>query len=496
MACPYSRTFYFLIFTAMNRKIFCLLSVILACFCLNAQDKWDLKKCVEYAVQNNISVKQADVQARLADLELKLRAAAKYPDLNFSGNGGYNFGRSINPATNTYQSQSIAFSNFQLQSSVVLFNWFSLKNQKEAGKLEKSAAEAGIDKARSDIAMNVAVAYLQALLANEQIDIAKLQIGQTFSRLEQVRKQVKAGAVPELNAVEMEAQLATDSAAYITATATYQQNLILLKAVINLDMAVPFDIETPDVTAIPVESLADLQPEVVYNLALANQPLQRANQLRYQAALKNIDAAKGAMWPMLSAFGNIGSRYSSAFPDQQNLVLTPTGKNDTIGYVEISPGVIGYTVLPEFSATAPNIPFGRQVFDVSMSQAVGLNLSIPIFRNRQLKTGYERAKLNAETYRLQSEQDNLTLKQDIYVAYTNAVNAQQRYLAAKKGVEASEKAFEFSQKRYNAGLLSSLDLLTNQNNLNRARLDAVAAQYEFVFRMKLLEFYKGQGIKL
>ena len=97
---------------------------------------------------------------------------------------------------------------------------------------------------------------------------------------------------------------------------------------------------------------------------------------------------------------------------------------------------------------------------------------------------------------MQSEQDNLTLKQDIYVAYTNAVNAQQRYLAAKKGVEASEKAFDFSQKRYKAGLLSSLELITNQNNVNRARLDAVAAEYEFVFRMKLLEFYKGQGLKL
>ena len=199
---------------------------------------------------------------------------------------------------------------------------------------------------------------------------------------------------------------------------------------------------------------------------------------------------------MLSAFGSIGSRYSSAFPDQQNIVLTPTGKNDTLGLVEIAPGVIRYTVRPEYSAYAPNIPFGRQVFDVSMSQALGLNLSIPIFRNRQLKTGYERAKLNAETYRLQSEQDNLTLKQDIYSAYTNALNAQQRYLAASKGVQASEKAFDFSQKRYKAGLLSSLELLTNQNNLNRARVDAATAQYEFVFRMKLLEFYKGQGIKL
>jgi outer membrane protein len=461
-----------------------------------AQDKWSLERCVLYGMQNNISVKQADIQARLSALEVKLNQAAHYPLLNFGSNSGYNFGRSINPATNSFDNQRIFFSNFQLQSNVVLFNWFSQRNLTEASKLGKSAADATLEKARNDIALNVAVAYLQALLANEQVAVSKLQIGQTSSQLEQVRRQVKAGVLPELNAVELEAQLARDSAGYIGATATYQQNLIMLKAILNVDMAVPFEIETPDVATIPVLTLAELQPEQVYNMALANLPLQRANQLRYRAAIKNIAAAKGAMMPTISAFGNMGSRYSSLFPDQENIVVTATGKLDTLGYVEVSPGIIRYAVRPDFTANTRNLAFGRQVFDVNLSQAIGLNLSIPIFQNRQLRTSYERSKLNAESIRLQSEQDNLTLKQDIYVAYTNAVNAQQRYLAARKGVEASEKAFEFSQKRYNAGLLPSLDLITNQNNLYRSRLDAISARYEFVFRMKLLEFYKGQGMKL
>ena len=125
-----------------------------------------------------------------------------------------------------------------------------------------------------------------------------------------------------------------------------------------------------------------------------------------------------------------------------------------------------------------------------------MNLSIPIFNNRQLRNNWERSKLSAESIRLQLDQDNMTLQADIYTAYTNALNAQQRYLSAQRAAEASEKVVYYSQKRYDAQLLPIFELLTNQNNLTRARLDAVSAQYEFVFRMKLLEFYKGKGLKL
>jgi outer membrane protein len=470
--------------------------LMLVSFFPSAQERWDLQQCVLYAMQNNISVKQSDVQARLVALQVKLNEAGQYPALNFGSNTGFNFGRSINPATNTFEVSSIFFSNFQLQSSVNVFNWFSQRHVIAASRLDKNAAEATLEKARNDIALNVAVAYLQTLLSNEQVGISRIQISQTTLQLEQVRRQVAAGVLPELNVLELEALLARDSAGYIGARATYQQNIILLKALLNLDMVQPFDIEKPSVSSIPIEDLADLQPEKVFAMALNNLPLQKANQFRYRAALKNIEAAKAAGMPSLTAFGNLGSRYSSLFPDQENIVVTPTGKQDTIGAVEISPGIIRYAVRPNFQFATRNLSFGQQVFNVNLSQAIGLNLSVPIFNNRQFKTGIERSRLNAESIKLQSEQDNMVLKQDIYSAYNDAVNAQQRFLAARKGVEASDKAFEFSQKRYNAGLLPSLDLITNQNNLFRARMDAVAAQYEFVFRMKLLEFYKGQGLRL
>jgi outer membrane protein len=480
----------------MKRPLLGFFFLLIAAYTVKAQEKWDLQRCVTYAMQNNISVKQADIQARVSALQLKLSQAGSLPNIGFSSNGGYNFGRSINPATNSFENKSIFFSNFQLQSSINLFNWFSQRYTVEADRLSKQAADAATDKARNDIALNVAVAYLQALLASEQIDVSSLQIGQTQSQLENIRKQVKAGALPELNAVELEAQLATDSATYIGNVSTYQQNLIQLKALLNLDMAVDFDIEKPNVTSIPLEPLADLQPARVYQLALKNLPQQRVNQFRYQAALKNIQVARASMFPTISAFANIGSRYSSLFPDQENFVVTPSGKLDTLGYVETAPGTKFYAVRPGVSVVSKNTPFGKQVLNVNLSQAVGLNLSVPIFNNRRLRTVWDRARLDAEGIQLQVDQDNLTLQQDIYGASHNAISAQQRYLSARKGVEAAEKAYDFSQKRYGAGLLQTIELITNQNSLYRSRLDALAAQFEYVFRMKLLEFYKGEGMKL
>lgn len=477
----------------MNRVLPVVL--ILIAFSASAQEKWNLERCVTYAIQNNISVKQADIQSRLAGIDLKQAEAGKYPNFNLSSDAGYNFGRSINRATNTFENQAIFGAGYRLQSSVTLFNWFSQKYLTEASKLQLLAAGAATDKVRNDIALNVAVAYLQALLSNEQVEVTQVQISQTAAQFENVKKLVKAGSLPELNAAEIEAQLARDSAAYITARSGYQQQIIFLKALLSLNMSDPFDIEKPDVESIPVEPLGALQPEFVYQEALKNLPQQKVNQLRYEAAQKNILAARAAMYPTISGFASIGSDYSNIYRDEERGTRTFLGFSKIDGYV-LTQTDTGYVYLPDYFVSAPKAGPGRQLFALNVRQAIGINLSVPVFNNRQLKSNWERSKLTAENYKLQSDLDNLTLQQDIYTAYNDAINAMQRYVAATKAVEAAEKAYNFSRKRYEVGLLQTIELITNQNNLFRTRLDALSARFEYVFRMKLLEFYKGAGMKL
>ena len=260
-----------------------------------------------------------------------------------------------------------------------------------------------------------------------------------------------------------------------------------------MDAATPFDIATPPAEKIPVQTFAELQPDIVYQLALKNYPQQLANHYRIAAAKKNSDAAKGGLYPSLSAFGSIQSSFSSATKNPIGIPVITYGP--TAAFVTVNGN--------DFNVMAPSVkfdgfntvPIGTQFKD-NFRQALGLSLQVPIFNGYQAKANWERAKLNQQSILLQMQSDSLSLKQDIYRAYENAISSFQTFQGRKKTVETSEYAYNLGKKRYDVGLLPTLDLLTLANNLQRARTDYALAQFDYIFHMKVLEFYKGQGLKL
>lgn len=457
----------------------------------SAQDKWDLRRCVEYALANNISIKQADVQARLSKLTLDQSRLSQIPTLLAGGGGGLNFGRSQN-IDYTLTTSTIFYNNLSVQSSVNLFNFFSLKNSISANRYAWQAAMANSDRVRNDISLNVANAYLQVLLASEQAEAARLQLKLSQNSLEITRKQVNAGTLPELNAAELESQVAQDSSNLITAEGTITQNTLSLKAYMGLDAGTPFVVDTPPVDEIPLEKLADLQPEGVYSLALANQPLQKADALYVESARKNVAAAKGAMYPYFSLAGSVGSTYnnSKSFGYQYYTYRDTVGITANTNEYVVNPLAVGASPYKERAK-----PYFKQL-DENFSQSLGLSVNIPIFNQGTLRTSYAKSKLNLRNQELQRDQDNLTLKNNVYAAYTSAVTALQKFEANKISVSATTKSFDFAQKRYGIGMLNTIDLLTNQNNFFKAKIDLLYAQYDYVFKMKVLEFYKGLGIRL
>jgi outer membrane protein len=282
-----------------------------------AQDKWDLKRCVEYAWANNISVKQSDIQARMAEVQLNQDKWARYPSANFSSNLGLQFGRSINPTTNEFTTSQTLFNSFNINAGVDVFNWHRLKNNVIASQYELAASRADVDKIQNDVALNVATLYLQVLLARKQADIAKVQMDNSRNQMILTRRKVSAGALPEVDALSLEGQYANDSSNYITSTATAMQNLLDLKALLNLDAASEFDIVTPPVDNIPMEPLLELQPDKVYDIALKNQPGQKANQLRLQSLEALSKATKALSYPTISVGGGLGTNFA-----QLNTILT------------------------------------------------------------------------------------------------------------------------------------------------------------------------------
>ena len=455
-----------------------------------SQQKWNLQSIVDYAMANNINVKLQDVQARIAAVNLKQSKLSQYPNANFSNNISINSGNNQDPTTFSRITQTFLVAGLQLQSSADIFNFYSKRNNIAANNFEAQAANASTDKIKNDIALAAANAYLQILLSKETENIALVQIQQTQSQLNITRKQVNAGALPELNASQLEAQLAADSVNYINAKGNTTLNIFSLKALMNIDPATPFEIDIPPIEKIPVEPIANLQPDYVFDIALKNLPQQRVNELRLKAAEKNIDAAKGSMYPTLSTFGSLGSNYNN----KSRSVTGFVPKISNIGSVNVA-GTNYLVTTPSGTPIFDNIGFTNQLSD-NFRQAIGLNLSVPIFNGGSLRSNYERSKLNINTIQLQKEQDNQKLKQDIYQAYTAALIALEKFNAGKKTLAINELNLNYATKRFNVGMLGTFELITTQNNLLRSKLELAQSQFDYVFKMKVLEFYKGMGLKL
>ncbi len=456
-----------------------------------SQEKWDLRKCVDYAIQNNISVKQADVQARLSKLLADQSKLTHLPNANASIGTTYQHGLNINPTTNVFENVDISGGNLGFQTNYTIFNWFARKNNIDANLLSAKADEMNIERTKNDLALSVANAFLQVMLRREQANVSAVQLKQSQDQLVITRKFVNAGSQPELNAIQLEAQVERDSATYIQALASVEQGIINLKAFMNFDFASKFDIVYPAVESIPVENILDLQPQGVYELAVLNQPQQKVTALRLESSQKLVSAARGAMYPTLTASGSLNTRFANnVFDYRSQTILGPTS-----AYALDNANKYPVYAYQNSIIGIDKVSFGNQL-NRYFGQAIGLNLNIPLFNAHQARTQWERSKINVRQTQLQDDQEKQTLKSNVFIAYQEAFSALQKYNSSKKTVVVSEKALEYAQKRYDVGLLGTLDLITTRNNVFTAKIQELSNHYEYVFKLKVLEFFKGQGIRL
>jgi outer membrane protein len=481
------------------RFVFSLITLTALSLHLYAQERWSLRKCVEYAMANNVSVRQADIDARTAQLTYQQSKAAQYGQLSFNTGLGLSFGYSVDPATNLFVATDFLYQSYTLSAAANLFNWFSQRRQIESNRFSYLAQKTNIDKVRNDVALNVSAAYLQALEAREQIHVSQTQVQLSIDELSNTRKLVDAGAQPELNAAELEAQLATDSSTLIGAQATYDQDVLQLKATLSLDAAFPFELDTPNVESIPVEPLGELQPDLVYGMAEKTFPQSQLNEYRIQAADKAYQSMKAQLYPTLQVYGSLGDRFSNTLQQVSGGKLTGV---DSTGYFVYNNGTASPVLAPNYTYTYTHNSFGQlwqgywNQLDQNFGQQIGLQLNVPIFNGLSARTNMKKAQLNIRSANLQKESDLLTLKQNVYQAYSAAIAALQKFQANQKALFTADRSYQLASKRFEVGLLNTIDYITNQNNLYKAKINLLAAQYDYVFKMKVLEFYKGLGVRL
>jgi outer membrane protein len=465
-----SQLLYFWNVMKLSKKPGCVLALCLlfaAVVSVKAQDTWSLQRSVDYALANNISIKQQDVQKRFAELTFKQSKLAQIPTLNLGFGSTYSSGRNIDPSTNGYITTNYTSTTGGLNAGATLFNWFYQQNLIASNKYQYQAQDRLLEKARNDVAFNIANAFLQILLNNEQVHISELQVKLTTSQLENTKKLVIAGSVPESNQADLESKLASDSVTLVTAQNQVIVSTLQMKAYLNLGFEVPYVPQIPEkIGDIPLPRLDEVDPEMVYSAAMSTNPLIKADELLIKSMERSYASSKGQLYPKLTTSFNLNTNYSNSFK-----------------------------YLPVGSTDPKTIPFSDQVNN-NRYQAIGLSLNIPILNGWQARTNVQKAKLNITNQELTRDQDNQKLRQDIYTAHANAVAAIQKFSAASKGVTASQRAYDFATKRFDLGLMNTIDYITTQSNLFKAQIDKVSAQYDYIFKMKLLEFYRDQKITL
>ncbi len=452
---------------------------------------WSLQRCVQFALDHNISIKQDSLTARLARYTLQQSQLSQLPTLNANGSYGRSMGRSINPTTNQFVDAGYNFLSISGNSNLLLFGGLQLRNSILRNRYSLLAELADLDQLKDDVSLNVANSFLSALLMQGQVNVSQNQVELTKARLAQTKAFADAGRLPELDVAQLESQLATDSSSLINAIANYNASILDLKALLNLDFSTPFTLEVPNVQVGDQLQVAAMQPEEIYGKARGHFGSIQGAIYRVNAADKGVKAAKGGLYPQLSLGYQLGDNWASNY---QNYTQTPTGR-----YEQIPLYGPDSTLLPVFQpgyvTKATDIPFRTQL-DNNLRHSVFISLNVPIFNGWQSQYNLRQSKINLAQSQWSRYNAELTLKQNVYKAHNNALNAIQKYYAAKRAEEAAQRALDFARKRYDLGLTSTVDLLVIQNQQFNASANLVSAKYDLIFKLKVIDYYLGKELKL
>ncbi|MES2513822.1 MAG: TolC family protein, partial [Bacteroidota bacterium] len=459
----------------MKTFIYSMLFLALAHISFSQSSTWDLQQCVDYAQKNNITIKQAEINAKINYNNAVQSKAAILPTVNAGAQHTYNFGRTIDRYTNTFANTQVLSQNFYVSSNVVLWSGLAQYNNIKANQyLYLSSSESYLQQ-RNDLALNVATAYINVIFSDEILMIAKAQYDITKEQLVRTEKLADAGTLAKSAVFDLKAQLANEDVNVTSSDNNYQIALLNLKQLLNLDTLNNFNISRPSIDILNNE-LATYSVQNIYETALKNQHSIKSANYNVLAAEKSLDVAKGRVSPTLSATGSLGTGTSEL--DKNIDAVNIVGAEQSQYFIPnpIDPTAPPIPVYqPQAEVTTSKKPFADQFKD-NVNKSVGFTLSIPIFNGLQTATGVKNAKLNALNARYTQELTEQNLYKTIAQAYANARAALNKYNASKSAVEAGEQSFFYSQQKFNVGSISTFDYNNSKTRLQNAQGNLVQAK--------------------
>ncbi|KAB5490087.1 TolC family protein [Flagellimonas hadalis] len=448
----------------MKRSITTLLLLFTVLMSSAQVRKWTLQECVEYAVEHNLTIEQFELDLENAKIDKSDALGNFLPSLSGSTSASSNTGFSINP-TNNLPTNSTAFNvNASLTSSVTLFDGLRNVYQMNRAKMNAIANQYRLDNLKDDIRLNVANAYLQVLSGKEQLKTFRAQYAVTEQDLKRTKELVESGVLPRGDLLEVEATAANQQQQIVNGEATVLIARVNLAQLLQITDYENFDIAEEEFD-IPPSDILNNSAKVIFNTALTFRNDIKLSESNVELAKEDLKIAKGAYLPTLGAFFQYGTRYSDVtqIPDGNGGVYTP------------------------------NFTDQLWIFD---GISYGAQLNIPIFNGWTTKNNVKRSTISLEKAKLQLEQDKLALENTIQQAYVDVSTFEKAYEAALKTLEARTLALDYAKERYDNGLMNAFDFGQAQARVDNAQADVIRTKYDYIFRLKILEFYFGMPITL
>ncbi len=454
----------------------------------SAATKMTLQQAVDMALKNNISVKQTEIQVQNAELTLQQSKFNQLPNANGSISENFNFGRTIDPFTNVSGTRSINSNNLGVNGGAMLYNGYLLKNTIAQNDILLKATQQDMQAMKDNVALQVVLAYLNILNAEDQMSIAKTQTDITKLQIERTDKLVRAGSLAQSTLLDLKAQLANEE----TTIVTFQTQLELAKlTLIQLLNDTNISDVALDRISVPTPSATgyDVSASKIFDVAESSQPLIRASDLRVKSAEKGMEIARAGFMPQVTFGYGLGANQSNT----QKKVIFDGFETVTLGNAQIDGRIIPITGQQPRYLDGGTLGYFDQLQN-TFNYGFNLSLGIPIFSKFINKTRVSQANLQRTNALYEAQKTRQTLRQNIETAYTNMTNAAKRFESFSIQVTALEESFRASESRFNAGAIDFVAYSLQKTNLDKARANLVQAKYDYVFRTKILDFYQNKPL--
>lgn len=456
-------------------------------FNTTAQEKhWTLEECVYYALENNISIKQSELDVAFAETD-RLDALGNFiPTINASGSNSWNTGLTQNVTTGILQTQTTRNFSAGVTASLSLFDGLRNVRQLQRSKLSVLASQYALDRMKDDITLFVVDSYLQVLFNKQNLEVLKAQNEVTLEQIERTRTLVEAGVLPEGDLLEIEATNADEQQRIIIAENNIRISRISLAQLLLIKDYENFDIVERDYDVFGTEVLENSVYDVI-DQAKEERSEIRLAEANQSLALKDVQLAKGAYWPTIGAFFNYNTRESS----QGRIVggeIDPDNPYREIGIVETTGDVV---LAPNTVSTVGSpLPFFEQL-QMNDGISYGLQVNIPFLNGFATRNQVRRSQINVERANYELEQVELDLEANVYQAYVDARGAFEAYEAALVAERAQQRANQYATERFDVGLTNAFDFSQSKLRYANAQSEVVRTKYEYIFNLKVIELYFG-----